>query len=58
MKNYTKIVTVAFFYFLFYYVWSSIALRNLTRVESAKFVARSDHILIYALQKWEQFSVE
>ena len=51
MKNYTKIVTVAFFYFLFYYVWSSIALRNLTRVESAKFVARSDHILIYALQK-------
>ena len=46
---------------IFLYCWNLIALQNLTRTDwdkaTVKFAARSDDILIYALQKRKQFSL-
>ena len=55
MKSYTKIVTVAYFYFFLLLELNCVTQFDTCCIDrdkvTVKFVARSDRILIYALQK-------
>ena len=55
MKIHTKIVTVAYFYFFLLLEFNCVTQFDTCCIDrdkvTVKFVAHSDHILIYALQK-------